>query len=116
NLALIAGGQKRNHMNMFPYGCDGYLSTYGRFCPKIAFKYWNFIQKGDLDSAVTVITDYDMPFFELIGTFKGGFDSGIHAALELFGLAGRWRRKPYESASDEEMDRLKGFFRDKKLL
>lgn len=29
---------------MLPYGCDGYLSTYGRFFLEIAFKYWNSIQ------------------------------------------------------------------------
>ena len=28
----------------------------------------------------------------------------------MFGISGRWRRAPYASLSDEEMERLRGFF------
>ena len=36
----------------------------------------------------------------------GGYDAGIHAAFELAGRAQCWRRKPYYSLNDEEMEAL----------
>jgi hypothetical protein len=56
-----------------------------------------------------------MPLFQRIGSFEGGFDVGIHAALEIFGIAERWRPHPYRSASDEDMTRLRAFFRENAL-
>jgi hypothetical protein len=32
-----------------------------------------------------------------------------HGAQEIFGIAGRWRRGPYHSLSDAEMEQLRGF-------
>jgi len=57
-----------------------------------------------------------MPFFDLIGQLPGGFDSGMHGKMELFRIAKRWRRKPYYSLNDEEMERLADFFKSKSLL
>ncbi len=34
----------------------------------------------------------------------GGFNAGIQAMLELKGIAQRWRRKPYHSLSDQELE------------
>ncbi len=115
-LALISGGQKQNHMNALFYGCDGYLSTFMRFHPPIAHAYWQAVRSGRHDDAREVIRTYDIPLFDHLGTYAGGFDAAIHGALELFGVAERWRRKPYYSLSDEEMERLAGFFTDKGLL
>ena len=57
-----------------------------------------------------------MPYFDFVIQLTGGFDAGIHGALELFGIAQRWRRKPYYTLNDEEMERLAGFFKQKSLL
>ena len=111
-VAVIAGGQKQNHMNMYPYGKVGHLTTYGRFYPKIAHEYWDKILKNDLLDATKIIEKYDVPFFELISSFAGGFDSGVHGALEIFGLAKRFRRKPYLTINEQEIARLKNFFND----
>jgi dihydrodipicolinate synthase/N-acetylneuraminate lyase len=115
-IAIITGGQKQNHMNMYPYGKVGYLTTYGRFYPKIAHEYWNNILKNDLPGATKIIEEYDMGLFDLIGSFAGGFDSGIHGALEIFGLAKRFRREPYLSISDAEMNQLNIFFKQRGIL
>ena len=114
--AVISGGLKQNHLDIHPYGCDGYLSTYARFKPEIAHRYWNAIENNNLKEAVKVIKEYDMPLFDLIGSFTGKFDAGIHGTLELFGIAKRWRRKPYYSLNDEDMERLTDFFKQRKLL
>jgi len=39
-----------------------------------------------------------------------------HGAQEVFGIAKRWRRPPYASLTDEEMERLRGFFAGLPLL
>ncbi|MCP4638942.1 MAG: dihydrodipicolinate synthase family protein [bacterium] len=115
-LALVSGGQKQNHLNNWPYGCDGYLTTFGRFRPEIAQQYWRTIEANDVAAATAIIRDFDIPLFDFIMTFEGGFDAALHGALELFGIAGRWRRKPYYSLNDAEMERLAAWFRDKGLL
>lgn len=114
--AVIAGGQKQNHLNMHFYGCDGYLSTFLTCVPSVAHRYWEAIKQRDFAEAVDVIRTIDMPFFEFISTFPGGFDACMHGMLELHGLAGRWRREPHHSLTDEEMARLKAFLAAKGLL
>ena len=107
--AVISGGQKQNHLNNLPYGCDGYLSTFMAFKPEIARRYWSAIEAGNTAEAVAVIRDIDMPFFNHIASYPGGFDACMHGYQELAGLAQRWRRPPYHSLADEEMERLKAF-------
>lgn len=72
---------------MLPYGCDGYLSAYILFCPRIAHEYWQAVEEMDLNRAAEIIQRYDWPFFDLIASLPGGFDAGIHGTLELFGVA-----------------------------
>lgn len=105
-MAVFAGGQKSNHMDMMPYGAHGYLSTFITFKPEIAHRYWGAIEALDLAAATAVIRDYDAPFFQYIGGLTGGFDAGMHGVIELFGIAERWRRPPYYSLSDQEMEGL----------
>jgi 4-hydroxy-tetrahydrodipicolinate synthase len=114
--AVFAGGQKQNHLDIVPYGCDGYLSTFIQFKPSVAQEYWTATQTGDWGRARDIISTYDMPYFDFVIGLPGGFDAGIHGVLELFGIAQRWRRKPYYTLNDEDMDRLADFFRQKSLL
>jgi 4-hydroxy-tetrahydrodipicolinate synthase len=114
--AVFSGGQKQNHLDLVPYGCDGYMSTFIKFAPQVAQAYWEAIQAEDWARAGQIIETYDMPYFEFVIPLTGGFDAGIHGTLELFGIAQRWRRPPYHSLDDEELERLKGFFQEKGLL
>lgn len=106
--AVWSGGLKQNHLDIHPYGCDGYLSTFTSFVPRVAHDYWNAVQKGEIANARAVIRDVEIPWFDLIQSLPGGFDAGIHGMLELYGIAKRWRRKPYYSLSDAEMEKLGG--------
>lgn len=115
-FALISGGQKQNHLNALPYGCDGYLSTFMKFAPSVAQEYWAAIQTDMMDRAMLIVRDLDIPLFDCMMTFPGGFDAAVHGALELFGVAPRWRRPPYHSLTDQEMDRLRAFFVERGLL
>lgn len=102
--AVISGGQKQNHLNNHPYGCDGFLSTLITFKPEIAHAYWQAVSANNLLEARRIIRDFDYPFFELVMGLPGGFNAGIQAMLELKGIAQRWRRKPYHSLSDQELE------------
>ena len=115
-LAIIAGGQKQNHMNIIPYGVDGYLSVYARFKPEIAWKYWDAITRKDIPAAVNIIAKYDIPFFNKIMPFEGGFDVGIRAAMEVFGISKAWRRKPFRSADADDVASMREFFEKLKLV
>ena len=114
--AVLSGGQKQNHLSNLPYGCDGYLSTFITFKPEITHKYWQAILTDDMATAVEVIERYDIPFFDYTLALTGGFDAGVHGTLELFGVTQRWRRNPYYSLSDEEMEKLADFYRSLGLL
>lgn len=107
--ALIAGGLKQNHINMLPYGVDGYFSMHVTFNAEIAKNYWNAIQENRLSDAIAIVRDYDMPLFDLLRSLEGGFDAGIHGVLEILGLGMRYRRLPYHSLSDQQMEILRDF-------
>ncbi len=104
--AVVSGGQKQNHLNNHPYGCDGYLSTFLSLQPAIAHAYWAAISANNMADVRRIIRDYDNPFFELVMGLPGGFNAGIQAALELKNIAKRWRRKPYHSLTDPELEML----------
>ena len=105
--AVISGGQKQNHLDVHPYGCDGYMSTYAHFRPEIAHAYWRAVTSGDLTRAARLIHDYDHTWMAFADSLPGGFDAMFHGAQEVFGIAGRWRRGPYESLDDADMERLR---------
>ena len=114
--AVFCGGQKQGHMNMWPYGCDGYLSTFCSFKPEVSDAYWAAIESKDIPAAVRIIADIDMPYFDLLFTLPGDFNAGEHATYEIYGLAERWRRPPYYSLNDGEVEQIADFFRTRGLL
>jgi 4-hydroxy-tetrahydrodipicolinate synthase len=114
--AVWSGGQKQNHMNAHPYGCDGYLSSFISFKPEISHRYWEAIQADDTAAAAAVIREFDMPFFNCISKMRGGFDAAIHGILEIYGIAQRWRPPPYYSLSDGEMEELSDSLRGLSVL
>lgn len=114
--AVLSGGQKQNHLDLHSYGCDGYLSTFSSFKPDVARRYWAAIVRNDIPAAAAVIRNFDLPFFRIIQRLRGGLNAGIHAVLELAGICQRWRRPPYASLSDPEMEQLETDLRDAGIL
>jgi len=106
---MFAGGQKSFHLELWPYGCQGYLSTFITFKPEVTQAYWRAVQTGDVATAARIIEQIDRPFFTRIIDSPGGFDAALHGILELSGLAQRWRRPPFYSLTDDEMEALAGF-------
>ena len=115
--AVIAGGQKQTYLNMLPYGCDGYFSTFATFKPDIAQDFWRAVQIDDRQRMREIIKVYDMPFFDFIMTqFPVVFTPGMLGTLELFGICGRWNRPPCYTLNDEEMERLADHLKTLHLL
>ena len=114
--AVFAGGQKQNHLQIAHYGAVGYMSTFVTFKPSVTAEYWQATQRGDWNRATEIVRDHDWPYFEYVMGLKGGFDAGLHGVLELYGIAGRWRRQPYYSLSDEELEAMRGFFQSRGWL
>lgn len=107
---------KQNHLDVHPYGCDGYLSLLVGVRPDLSRQYWQAFQAGDFTAARRVVSDYEMPLLDYLIALPGSWDAGAHGMLELFGLSPRWRRKPYHSLSDAEMEQLKAKLQALKLL
>ncbi|MSS72920.1 MAG: dihydrodipicolinate synthase family protein [Candidatus Latescibacteria bacterium] len=113
---MMAGGGKARHLMLWPAGVRASFSIYIHFAPEVTRAYWKALEAGDFAEACRIIDTYDEPLFRMGETFPGGLDSLIHAAMEVFGVAQRWRRSPYISAGDEDVERLRGFFQDVGLL
>ncbi len=58
------------------------------------------------DGAIDFSSLCRMIDFDAIMDPRGGFDAGIHGIMELCGLCKRWRRAPYVSLSDGEVEAL----------
>lgn len=104
--AVIAGGSKTLHSQLWPYGASGYLSTLTPFRPEIARRYWDATTNADAIEMAGVIGEVDRPMFDVLRRSTGGFDAAIHGWCELEGIYGRWRRSPYHSLTDPELDTL----------
>ena len=113
--SIISGGQKQNHFDLIHYGCDGYLSTFVTFAPHVTQAYWQAVQTEDWVEAARIIREYDMPYFDYVLDVIGGFDAALHGTFEHFGLSQRWRRPPYHSLTDEQMEQLSQLFLDLNL-
>jgi 4-hydroxy-tetrahydrodipicolinate synthase len=114
--AVFAGGGLRNHLNIHPYGCDGFMDRHMNFAPQVSHQYWKAIQANDLPGALKVAKEIEMPLDDFMCAFPGGRDAAVHGLFEIYGLSGRWRRKPYHSLTDAELAKLKDFVKKMGLL
>jgi dihydrodipicolinate synthase/N-acetylneuraminate lyase len=105
----IVSIRKEHHLEAMPHGCVGYLSNFLEFKPEIVYRYWNAIKAREWSRAAQVVREFDIPFMDYISQLTGGPDAGMHATFELFGTCQRWRRRPYYSLSDREMEELRRF-------
>ncbi len=107
---------KHDYLAASPCGCDGFLSNFIMFRPDISRRFWEAARSGKKSEALRITEEYEAPFVQVLSQLEGGMDAGIHGTLELFGIAQRWRRKPYASLGDADMEKLRHFFKTKSLL
>jgi dihydrodipicolinate synthase/N-acetylneuraminate lyase len=113
---VISSGPLWLHYALWPYGSPAWLSNYIVFAPQVTEAYWNGLQRGDEGRVKEVILRYDCPWWDFASTFTGGGDGLWHTSFEIFGVTQRWRRSPYVSAGDREMEQARAFYRGLGLL
>ena len=106
---VMMGGTYEYYLEKYPYGCDCAFSTLLLFRPDLDRAFHQHLEAADYRSAVEIIKTFEMPYFDLISSFTGGFSAGFAATLEIMGIQKRFRRPPYADATDEEVDVLKHF-------
>jgi len=114
--AMFTSGSKRVVLANRPYGYDGYMSTFISFKPEIAQDFWKAVVSNNEAKIIKTISEVDIPLWDFMEPAVGSFDAVIHGMLELRGLCKRWRRKPYYSLTDREMEILAQFLKTKGWL
>ncbi|HBN85119.1 MAG TPA: hypothetical protein DDZ89_14895 [Clostridiales bacterium] len=114
---FMMGGTKEKFMESLDYGCNAYFSTFLPINPAIARDFYRYIQSNDHQKAIEIIAKYEIPFFDTIMKFKGGFDAGMRAAIHLNDdLMPCYRRAPYANPTEEEILSLKHTLKDLNIL
>ena len=103
---MTGGGLWRNYAQ-WPWRQESFFCFFSCFAPHLAERYWQAVQNLDVAAAGEIIRDIEYPFKYLANTVSGGFQSLWRATLELNGVAARYLRLPLDSATDEEVERLK---------
>lgn len=109
-MAYLSGGRAFNFLDTADYGADGYLSVYGRMYPEIAATFWKTYTSGNRQQAIALVEKYDISLFDDFIKKNGlDFSAVIQGMYETAGVGSRWRRFPYSSLNDRQMELLKDF-------
>ncbi len=115
-MAYLSGGRAFNFLMSAPYGADGYLSVYARMYPEVSTAFWKAYTDGNMKEAVALVEKYDIGLFtDFIKKNGLDFSAVIQGMYETAGIGTRWRRSPYSSLNDEQMEKLKAFVQEKGL-
>lgn len=104
---ILTGGSYRRHLTQHPYGCRAFFSWTSCFAPHVARRYWDAIQRDDLEEARRVVAEVEVPFTRLAATAPEGWQDLWRAAMELNGVAQRYLRPPRLSFTDEQMEKAR---------
>ena len=115
-FVFFSGGGKHFFLSHAPYGCKSYLSSFGRMLPEISNRFWECYSTGRLQEAYDVVTTYEVPLMNFWHSGGRHFDATFRAMYEILGLGQRWRRTPYSSYTDEQMEELRAFMQSLKLI
>ena len=115
-IAYLSGGRAFNFLDTAAYGADGYLSVYARMYPQVSNAFWNAYTSGDMKEAIALVEKYDIALFaDFIAKNGLDFSAVIQGMYETAGVGSRWRRFPYSSLTDAQMEKLKAFIHEKGL-
>ncbi|HZP83072.1 MAG TPA: dihydrodipicolinate synthase family protein [Chthonomonadaceae bacterium] len=106
-LAIFCGGQKRRYLLAQPYGSPAFFSFFITFAPEVTVRFWQAVQKNDLEEARGIVAHYEKPVFDLCLAGPRSFPAYWRAFLEVFGVAQRYVRPPEESCTEEDMQKVR---------
>ena len=115
-MAYLSGGRAFNFLDTAAYSADGYLSVYARMYPQVSNSFWQAYTSGDMNEAIALVEKYDIALFtDFIAKNGLDFSAVIQGMYETAGVGTRWRRFPYSSLNDEQMEKLKAFLQERDL-
>jgi 4-hydroxy-tetrahydrodipicolinate synthase len=94
-------------------GAVGYMTPFFFILPQVVRDTWSAMCEERWADVQRFINDYDKPYRAFVNALPGGYNAGLMGAFELRGISGRWRRTPYHSLSDAELETLALFFRSR---
>lgn len=97
---VISGKGKRQWLQFADVGCQSWLNGIGVFEPKLAVKFWDYHQHGEIEKRDRIINEIEVPFFEK-GVKKYGWHLAIKAAMQSRGLINRKERMPLMELGEE---------------
>jgi len=60
----------------------------------VSARYWEAVTTNDFRTARKIILACEVSLRNYIMGLPGGWNSGAHALLELYGIAKRWKKNP----------------------
>jgi dihydrodipicolinate synthase/N-acetylneuraminate lyase len=101
---IVAGGSMKRYNFLLPTGVQSFLSGVGNLFPEIEVKYCDHIARGDYESALQIIKEYENPLFEVF--MKIGWHKSLREALRQMNLCCENNRDPWPSTSEEEKNEI----------
>ncbi len=98
---VISGGGKRQWLRFAEQGCQAWLNGIGVFDPRLAVRFYEHYQAGNVEGYMNIIEKIEVPFFEQ-GVKRFGWHLTIKAALEALGRMPRYERLPMLALDDDK--------------
>jgi dihydrodipicolinate synthase/N-acetylneuraminate lyase len=126
---VVTGGCHWRFLAQYPYGVRAYMDWLAPLAPHRSAQFWRLVEAGDVIGMGRFVVEVELPIStfagnELFGcyrlsdtgSFPGGWQSVWRAALEVNGIAQRYRRAPLPAAGDRDLASLRPLLRKLDLL
>lgn len=101
---IISGRGKRQYVHYNNMGCQSYLVGVASFLPRLAFRFHDAYQQGDMETVWGIINEIERPFFEIGMEF--GWHPTLKSAMEIVGIMSRTERPPLCSLTVEQHEKV----------
>lgn len=101
---IVAGAAMRMFLGSVLLGVKAYLVGIGSFKPEIEEEFYQAVQEGRNEQALSIVTTYEEPFFNV--AFPLGWHIAMKGAMELLGLMNSVERPPLQPLDAEERQSL----------
>ena len=109
---MMTGGTLWRHYTQWPYGCRAFFSHFHSYAPRFANDYWQAVQAGDRDKVVEIITEIELPLFDLAEKYVS-WQALWRAILKSNGvIKSHHLRSPAQSIPHSQLEELRPIWSD----